>query len=491
MFAWYQRAAICYAFLSDVPGGISKHGHIEKDSHFRKSKWFTRGWTLQELLAPREVVFFDSEWSAFGFKSTWDMQVMLTDITGIKTFDEYMESSIAQKMSWVSRRETTRVEDMAYCLLGLFGVHMPPLYGEEEHAFHRLQLEILKISDDESIFAWKASQKSALLYPHRDLLARSPSEFAHAGNIARSWSGRRELYAMTNKGMHINMPMRLLTYHASADDGTFVYSAQLACRNGHSTISIYLCGSKYTATLARIFPDEFTMFPNWLFDENDSHVGSEVESLSRCLFAKRKRIRTGSMRPEELMLALGTSGSSYVRDDGFPHRTYIDFQICDPLLCRGLKEIGRSLHSRSLWVECAPFHFKLSVSPAYPLTMHFSFPGKGQYAENFCINLPITRLRKVSVKNKVSHILSTSLRSIAPRMANDDMKMQILWQNDYYTRAQAPHIVPLVEWTDKDWSVFLNQDLGTLHLDIQEGSRFKLSLVKADAALPGPMDVGT
>lgn len=123
MFHWYQDAEICYAYLSDVEGGF---GIPKNRDAFRFSKWFTRGWTLQELVAPDNLVFFDSTWHNIGTKE--DLEKTVRAITGIQHLFNFEEASTAQKMSWASKRETTRIEDMAYCLMGLFGVNMPPLY---------------------------------------------------------------------------------------------------------------------------------------------------------------------------------------------------------------------------------------------------------------------------------------------------------------------------------------------------------------------------
>jgi hypothetical protein len=150
MIQWYKDARVCYALLADVPSGGDSHGL--ENSAFRRSKWFTRGWTLQELLAPATVIFFNQDWVALGTKST--LSKAISSITGIKDLTNFEAACVAQKTSWAAERETTRVEDIAYCLMGLFGVNMPPLYGEGQKAFMRLQLEILRMTDDESIFAW-------------------------------------------------------------------------------------------------------------------------------------------------------------------------------------------------------------------------------------------------------------------------------------------------------------------------------------------------
>lgn len=149
MYAWYKNADTCYAYLSDV----------HEKSKFHESHWFERGWTLQELLAPADVVFFDASWSTVGFKTS--LIQTLSRYTGIHTQAlsknvEFNEFGIAERMSWAASRQTTRSEDEAYCLMGLFDVNMPLIYGEGRRAFIRLQEEILKSSNDSSILAYFA-----------------------------------------------------------------------------------------------------------------------------------------------------------------------------------------------------------------------------------------------------------------------------------------------------------------------------------------------
>src|ERR1700712_5306798 len=149
MFEWYRNAFECYAYLADV-----------KSIHdLEKSKWFTRGWTLQELIAPFSVGGFNFLWDEIGTKRS--MKKEISEITGIppSVLDpigniDVKNISVAQIMSWAANRETSRTEDCAYSLLGLFGVNMPMIYGEGNKAFNRLQLEIMKTSDDLSLFAW-------------------------------------------------------------------------------------------------------------------------------------------------------------------------------------------------------------------------------------------------------------------------------------------------------------------------------------------------
>ncbi|KAF2211660.1 hypothetical protein CERZMDRAFT_20153, partial [Cercospora zeae-maydis SCOH1-5] len=166
MWNWYWRADICYAYLDDV---IVKR---ECGSQLKRSQWFTRGWTLQELLAPEFVQFVNRDWQPIGHKAARerakslqqekvgpDLKPILRSITGIGEHYlndpwEIHSASIARRMSWASKRKTTRKEDEAYCLLGLLDVNMPLLYGEGRGAFRRLQEELIRTSNDQSIFAF-------------------------------------------------------------------------------------------------------------------------------------------------------------------------------------------------------------------------------------------------------------------------------------------------------------------------------------------------
>jgi len=148
MFRWYQEAVRCYVYLSDVSiRGEGQDGQSNPmwEATFRKSRWFTRGWTLQELIAPAHVDFFSSEGEQLGDKMSLD--VLIHKITGIAKNALHNHSlsnfSINERMSWAESRRTTIEEDKAYCLLGIFDVSMSLIYGEgEEKAVRRLQHEI-------------------------------------------------------------------------------------------------------------------------------------------------------------------------------------------------------------------------------------------------------------------------------------------------------------------------------------------------------------
>lgn len=187
MYAWYRNAHHCYVHLSDVWSEedvqVNELSQTTLDQ-IKNSQWFTRGWTLQELLAPRDVYFMDHNWKYLGTKE--DLVQDISEVTGIDTMyllpdpakvphkEEYgpcaktsdcrghpptlklaltgrWEPSVATRMSWVANRQTTRIEDMAYCMLGTFDVNMPLLYGEGRKAFRRLQHEIIKQSSDDSM----------------------------------------------------------------------------------------------------------------------------------------------------------------------------------------------------------------------------------------------------------------------------------------------------------------------------------------------------
>jgi hypothetical protein len=153
MFQWYRKSEACYVYLSDV---ASAENPVSQGSSFRRSRWFTRGWTLQELLAPHEVIFLADDWCEIGTKAS--LSITISHITHIDvvtlTKHTWSHVSIAMIMSWASMRQTTRVEDQAYSLLGLFDVNMPLIYGEGRKAFYRLQVEIMKFTNDDSLFAW-------------------------------------------------------------------------------------------------------------------------------------------------------------------------------------------------------------------------------------------------------------------------------------------------------------------------------------------------
>ena len=176
MFDWYTRASICYAYLHDVP---SEDDPFAKGSAFRKSLWFKRGWTLQELLAPKDVMFLAQDWTPLTTKRR--SPKLIAEITGIS--EEVLmgevrlwDVTVAQRMSWAADRRTTRIEDQAYCLMGMFNVHIPPIYGEGDGAFIRLQEAIMRSTSDHTLFAWGSSRNlPETVLHHRPSLYPTPN----------------------------------------------------------------------------------------------------------------------------------------------------------------------------------------------------------------------------------------------------------------------------------------------------------------------------
>ena len=233
MYNWYRRAGVCYVYLADVPGDATGG---QENPAFPQSRWFTRGWTLQELIAPANVLFFAKDWSLLGTKI--ELRPILMKITGIheealKTSD--MEKfSIAQRMSWASKRVTTRPEDISYCLMGIFNVNMPLLYGEGgEKAFVRLQEELLKSSDDQSLFAWgTVDPKLSYEESTGGLLAKSPASFTRFGNVVpiqRSLPNTRPS-STTNKGVQLSIPLIYINSRHHSFGFSGLYTALLECQ---------------------------------------------------------------------------------------------------------------------------------------------------------------------------------------------------------------------------------------------------------------------
>ncbi|KAK1965635.1 HET-domain-containing protein, partial [Colletotrichum sublineola] len=220
MYRWYQKAAVCYAYLSDVEP-VDTEDPFSETSSFRRSRWFTRGWTLQELIAPKTVEFYAGNWSfidTIRFESNFCQ--LVAEITGIHpqvlaSTTSLVDVSIANKMCWAAPRQTTRPEDIAYCMMGLFNVNMPLLYGEGERSFLRLQEEILKETDDQSLFLWGLSSGgSPGGSPNSDdlfgLLAKSPKAFSqvavgHVRPLPPPESYESSPASVTNQGLRTTM----------------------------------------------------------------------------------------------------------------------------------------------------------------------------------------------------------------------------------------------------------------------------------------------
>lgn len=216
MYLWYQKARICIVHLTDVTNGA------EWQVQFEKSEWFTRGWTLQELIAPQHgVLFCDANWHVLGHTGQYFtnyeeekecgpcLDNVVSRVTGIAHYDLIAfdpsrmgrRTSLAVRMSWASRRKTTRVEDIAYSLMGIFDVNMPLIYGERSKAFVRLQEEIMKRSIDHSIFAWRPPKENVWY----GMLASSPEYFKDCSNVIEHHTPLHNTrpFQVTNKGLEL------------------------------------------------------------------------------------------------------------------------------------------------------------------------------------------------------------------------------------------------------------------------------------------------
>ena len=263
MYRWYKNAKICYVYLHDVDG--SSFPTKQDDAKYPNSngwpEWFSRGWTLQEMIAPSEVQFFNENWQHIGDKKTLALAWTPTEITEVPPHIladgiDANRPCVAQIISWAASRTTTRVEDKAYSLMGLLDVNMPMLYGEGKKAFHRLQLEIIRSTNDQSIFAWGWNSPRVRI---GSILADDPSFFGDCSDmkpvnpddfIQRSTARFPELCSMdaddgvfpvTNRGIQIRM--LLCPYRESMT----VFRAYLPCwEDGPlAAINLVLWNSNY------------------------------------------------------------------------------------------------------------------------------------------------------------------------------------------------------------------------------------------------------
>ncbi|KAF1995521.1 HET domain-containing protein [Amniculicola lignicola CBS 123094] len=253
MYRWYQDAYVCYVYLSDV----------DTEQDLDRSRWFKRGWTLQELLAPNHMVFFNREWERIDNRS--NLSPTISRITGIPArviWDTFSGNySVAQVISWAAGRETTREEDIAYCLLGLLGVNMPLIYGEGSRAFERLQQEFMRTSTDHSLFSWVGPGIE------RGPFAQSPEEFLHCKDISIRESHSLD-FSLTNRGLRIDLPLMRL------QDGNFAAVLDVYDQD-HRRRAIYLKEQRAgvyrrvrcTEELHKVGPSEMIPAPKTVYIE--------------------------------------------------------------------------------------------------------------------------------------------------------------------------------------------------------------------------------
>ncbi|KAF4450394.1 hypothetical protein F53441_6518 [Fusarium austroafricanum] len=299
MFQWYQRAAVCYTYMADVPHG---QDIWEPKSNFYSSSWFTRGWTLQELIAPGEVRFYDQTWSLIGTKE--DLASEIEDITNIPRrfllgWVDFHQASVAQRMSWASKRKTKREEDIAYCLLGIFNVTMPMIYGEGHKAFERLQLKIMEQTTDDSILAWGVKVQGMESESHSHpgdgcmsagIFATSPTDFAKCGRIVPKLLDSTCINTFAVSGGYIRISLKLQSSESGVTYGLLNCGLE---RNSDGVIAIPLhCTSSLATVSEYIRPQGYgpILLDNSPADQKTQEVRIRVDRQVRPFQAIGRRI---------------------------------------------------------------------------------------------------------------------------------------------------------------------------------------------------------
>ncbi|KAI0742572.1 heterokaryon incompatibility protein-domain-containing protein [Daedaleopsis nitida] len=347
MFRYYSLALVCYAYLKDVPA----HGdHGTSGSPFRSSRWHTRGWTLQELIAPRIVHFLSSTWEYLGSKA--DLAPVLRRCTGIPVAVLRLEQrpedvSVAQRMAWSAKRDTTREEDAAYCLLGLFGINMPTLYGEGKNAFRRLQEEILKNSRDTTLFAWgpfcelddvvSGANEVSMVHgnrgeptPHNLLLAQSAWDFVALHN---------------HSPVRLGGPSRALDHVPSSMQGNGAFQDQhflKSLRGGHDdevmSLTATPTGLLTRAPVVKIGRQHFvdlSWFTTYTGEKillaltrHDPKAHSKIPLFTIGCLAKDNR--TGQLTPVRMVLVRADRSYRLARGGLWGRRKWKDVRIVHP-----------------------------------------------------------------------------------------------------------------------------------------------------------------
>lgn len=249
MFEWYRDASVCYVYLPDVPSrpeesdvgyGEDTEDPEAPDSSFRRSRWFSRGWTLLELLAPRELRYYSSSWGFLGSSKT--LSTLTRQVAAMAQTPETLElllesSSVSQVMSWASGRQTSTPEDLPYCLSGIFGARIPISYGEgADQAFLKLQRWLIENRNDQSVLAWgyNGSERSddKDMAALSSVLARTPADFSGCGSISpcKAWKEKEPPFVgFTSEGMRMRLPLVTLTTDVSTAPQSTVYAILNCC----------------------------------------------------------------------------------------------------------------------------------------------------------------------------------------------------------------------------------------------------------------------
>lgn len=287
MFKWYQRAKVCFAYLADI--------YVVES--LNSSRWFQRGWTLQELIAPTTLWFYNSSWGYIGSKDS--LVGKLSEITlidsDILNHKASLDSAcVAKRLSWVADRKTTRAEDMSYCLLGILGIYMPMQYGEGHRAFRRLQEEIVKSTYDLSLLAWiPPSTKSGEFC---GFLAESVHDFRLCSRMypVTDYLLDDGEMTITNKGIRLRAPEYIMIH----EDGTYQYALKLNCL-------VPGCGQDFlTVPMRKIGPNIFIRARNLKVRNSTALFDLEPVEFSEnefCTFTLLSELPTTIPTPQPLL----------------------------------------------------------------------------------------------------------------------------------------------------------------------------------------------
>ncbi|KAI9566978.1 hypothetical protein HD554DRAFT_2111690 [Boletus coccyginus] len=204
MFRWYRNSFICIAYL----------GNTDCLDNVGDDEWFRRGWTLQELIAPKCIKFYGRKWNPLtdvvNDLDHWEILKKIENVTTIRAHFlrgrqfEPGPKDIAERMSWAAGRTTTRGEDRAYSLMGIFGVSMSVAYGEgPDQAFFRLTEAILHVSDSLDILNWTGAPASTSHATR--MLPSSPDCYLMKNRPKFSALQNPQSLTLTNRGLQLDL----------------------------------------------------------------------------------------------------------------------------------------------------------------------------------------------------------------------------------------------------------------------------------------------